>query len=112
MRACLCLRACVCGVLFTPVHVHLALRTHARAHAQAIRVQYGRQAAIAHLNNFSQSVANAVVDQWVRFWPELFVKYRDGLIVSPPPPPPAPGSKDQPPCPNTASPGYGNDWCV
>merc|ERR1719223_356560 len=39
---------------------------------------------IDFLTQFSVSTANELVDSWVLLWQQLFVKYRDGLVVTPP----------------------------
>eukprot|EP00041_Stephanoeca_diplocostata_P021164 m.487518 g.487518 ORF g.487518 m.487518 type:complete len:212 (-) comp21754_c0_seq12:341-976(-) len=76
--------------------------------AAKILVTQGHAAAVKFLTNFSVTTADNVVDEWVQLFAELFVTYRDGLIVSPGGAPVHP--KDQPPPPNCDSPGYSNAW--
>ena len=42
---------------------------------------------IDFLTQFSVTTANELVDSWVLLWQQLFMKYRDGLVVTPPPSP-------------------------
>jgi len=79
------------------------------AMAAEILKSNGRDAANAFLSNFSIVTANAVVTDWNEFFGELFVRFRDSLVVTPAPPPP-PNSKDEPPAPNAVSEGYSSDW--
>jgi hypothetical protein len=81
----------------------------ADAHAAAIAKSEGKAAVVKYLSNFSVATADALVDEWVAFFPELFVKYRDGLVVSLPAPPPA-GPQDLPQAPSCNSPGYDEKW--
>lgn len=60
------------------------------------------------LSNFSIGRANDAVDAWVSFFPELFVKYRDFLVVKPAPPPASP--RDLPPPPEGNAVGYDSAW--
>jgi len=68
----------------------------------------GTAALETHLSNFSVTTAEGLVDAWVAFFPELFVKYRDYLVASPAPPPSSP--KDQPPPPECNAVGYDQRW--
>ena len=43
--------------------------------------------AVTFLEEFSVSTADALVDHWISLWMRLFVKYRDGFVVTRPPPP-------------------------
>ena len=63
----------------------------------------------AFLTNFSVSTADSLVDEWVQFFPELFVKYRDGLTVQLPAPPKA-HPNDQPPPPLCRGKGFPQSW--
>lgn len=80
----------------------------ADAAAAALVKSKGQAAANAYLSNFSIATADSVVDQWVAFFPTLFVKYRDGLVCPPAPPPANP--KDLPPPPNCEATGYSKKW--
>eukprot|EP00928_Gymnodinium_smaydae_P100003 TRINITY_DN9700_c0_g1_i1.p1 TRINITY_DN9700_c0_g1~~TRINITY_DN9700_c0_g1_i1.p1 ORF type:complete len:618 (-),score=62.16 TRINITY_DN9700_c0_g1_i1:262-1902(-) len=60
------------------------------------------------LSDFSIDGANALVDDWVAFFPELFVKYRDYLVAAPAPPPASP--RDRPPPPECNAVGYDASW--
>ena len=44
--------------------------------ATSLLTGQGREAMEAFLSNFSIRTADALVDEWVDFFPELFVKYR------------------------------------
>jgi hypothetical protein len=77
-------------------------------HYPAVLASDGLAAAEAYLTNVSVSNADAVTDKWATLWTSLFVKYRDGLVVSPPTPPAHP--KDLPPPPDCTSPGYDTAW--
>ena len=76
--------------------------------AARIESERGRAAMVAFLTNFSVQTADQVVADWELYYERLFVKYRDGLIVSTPPPPAHP--RDLPPPPDCSSPGYSVSW--
>mmetsp|Transcript_78464 Transcript_78464/g.109066 ORF Transcript_78464/g.109066 Transcript_78464/m.109066 type:complete len:265 (-) Transcript_78464:62-856(-) len=80
----------------------------ADAEYSSILASSGLGPAEAFLSNFSISTADQVTEDWAALWTSLFVKYRDGLIVSAPPPPAHP--KDLPPPPDCAAPGYDSEW--
>lgn len=62
----------------------------------------------AQLSNFSVTTAEGVVDSWISLFPQLFVRYRDYLVVSPGGAPASP--KDQPPPPSCTDVGYDTQW--
>ena len=74
----------------------------------ALASAHGQPTADAFLSNFSITQADRIVDEWVSLFGELFVKYRDGLVVSPPPPPAGPS--DLPPPPDCTADGYSEEW--
>lgn len=74
----------------------------------SILASEGRAAAEAYLTNVSVSSADQVTNDWANLWTQLFVKYRDGLIVDSPPKPAHP--KDLPPSPGCSAPGYDSAW--
>jgi hypothetical protein len=45
------------------------------------------QKAVESLSKFSINTANNLVDYWIKLWMRLFVKYRDGFVVTRPSPP-------------------------
>merc|ERR1711937_615745 len=66
-------------------------------------------ASVMHmLSNYSVTTADAHVDSWVAFFPELFVRHRDYLIVTPRHSPVY--SKDLPPPPVAKQVGYDDSW--
>jgi dipeptidase len=95
-------------VVATEQHAMAAVLA-ADGHAAHIAARDGVPAAVAYLSNFSISTADALVDEWVAYFPQLFVKYRDGLLVQLPAPAPA-HPKDLPPPPGCSEPGYDESW--
>lgn len=61
-----------------------------------------------YLSDYSIATADALVDNWVDLFPELFVTYRDYLVCPPQPTPPAP--PDRPGPPYCRSQGYSDSW--
>lgn len=78
--------------------------------AQALELfdKQGEKTVAGFLTLFSVDMGNSMVDKWITFWMELFVRYRDGLIVSSGGPPLHP--RDQPPPANARQVGYSQDW--
>jgi hypothetical protein len=93
----------------THTHAHTHTHTHTHTHRYVdVVAKSGEAAGVEFLSNFSSSSADAVTDKWAALWTELFVRYRDGLVVGPPTPPAKP--RDQPPPPDCESTGYDAEW--
>merc|ERR1712050_70218 len=63
---------------------------------------------VQYLSGYSVRAADSLVDSWVDLFPELFVRYRDGLVCPPSPPPPE--GRDRPGPPRCRSVGYDDEW--
>ena len=79
------------------------------AAATALR-EHGPEAAAALCSNFSVSTADAVVASWTVLFQEMFVRYRDGLVVTAAAPDPNSNPKDLPPPPSCEAGGYSVEW--
>eukprot|EP01064_Diplonema_japonicum_P018612 TRINITY_DN27305_c0_g1_i1.p1 TRINITY_DN27305_c0_g1~~TRINITY_DN27305_c0_g1_i1.p1 ORF type:complete len:566 (+),score=160.31 TRINITY_DN27305_c0_g1_i1:45-1742(+) len=62
--------------------------------------------AISAMTQFTISTGDGLVDEWVQFWMNLFVKYRDGFVTTPV----APVHPQDRPVPNCAEPGFDDAW--
>ena len=63
------------------------------AKAAPIYAAEGRAAAIEYLTAFSNQVGVKLLDDWVSFFGQLFVKYRDGYVTTAAPAVPVCGCK-------------------